>query len=241
MEDVDQPNRIKLSRMRQRIGSHMTRSVATSPHVGMAVDVDFSSVERARVELRAEWRVREGHGLSYLPFVAHALCQSLREFPHLNATVDGDALVVHPSVHLGIAVDLDFEGLIVPVVRDADARTVPELAREIARLSSAARDGSLRVDDVSGGTYTVSNPGPYGTAFTIPIINQPQVAIMSTDGVRPTPWVDPADIEVPVVRPIGRLLQSFDHRAVDGAYSAAFLDHVRVLLESTDWLEDQGW
>lgn len=219
----------------------MVQSVATSPHVGMAVDVDFSSVERARTALRDEWRVREGHGLSYLPFIAHAICQGLRDFPHLNAMIDGGELVVFSSVHLGIAVDLDFEGLIVPVVRDADAQTVPSLSRNIASLSSAARSGGLRVDDVSGGTYTVSNPGPYGTAFTIPIINQPQVAIMSTDGIRPTPWVDPADVETPVVRPIGRLTQSFDHRAVDGAYSAAFLDRVRVVLETTDWLDGQGW
>lgn len=241
LPDTGAEDGIELSRMRKTIGSHMVQSLATSPHVGMGVEVDFSAVDRAREKLRTAWRAREGFGLSYLPFIAHAICRGLGEFPHLNATIDGDRLVVHPAVNLGIAVDLDFEGLIVPVVHNAGAYSVASLAREIARLAAAAREGGLRIDDVSGGTYTVSNPGPFGTAFTIPIINQPQVAIMSTDGVRPRPWVDAAHPGTPVVRPIGQLIQSFDHRAVDGAYSAAFLDHVRTVIESTDWLAQNDW
>lgn len=235
-ESVGDVERIPFTSMRRRIAEHMVASKATSPHVGMGIEIDYHEVDRARLAARNEWRVREGFGLSYLPFVARAVCLALAEYPRLNAEVDGDGLVVHRGVHLGIAVDLDFEGLIVPVVKDAHQRTVSELAREIARLSGLARDRKLTLDDVSGGTYTISNPGPFGTAFTIPIINQPQVAILSTDGVRRRPAaVAGDDGEEIVVRPVGLAIQSFDHRAVDGAYSASFLDRLREVVETTDW------
>lgn len=228
--------RVPFSSIRRRIAKHMVASVGTSPHVGMGVEVDYHAIEEVREERREAWRAREGTGLSYLPFVARAVCLALADHPQLNASVDGDVLVINHRVHLGIAVDLDFEGLIVPVVRDAHERTVADLAREIARLAGLARARKLSLDDVSGGTYTISNPGPYGTVFTIPIINQPQVGILSTDGVRRRPWVVPGDAgDEVVVRPVGLLIQSFDHRAVDGAYSASFLDRLRTIIETTDW------
>ncbi len=232
-----QSERIPFSSIRRRIARHMVASVATSPHVGMGVEVDFTAVEAARRTHGDTWRAREGFGLSYLPFVAKATCGALATHPRLNASVDGDALVVHPRVHLGIAVDLDFEGLIVPVIHDADRRDVADLGREIHRLSTLARERKLSVDDVSGGTYTISNPGPFGTTFTIPILNQPQVGILSTDGVRRRPWVIESDGgEQIAVRPVGMVIQSFDHRAVDGAYSASFLRELRSILETTDWV-----
>ena len=167
------------------------------------------------------------------------MCQAIPEFPHVNASVRGDALVVHHRVHLGIAVDLDRQGLVVPVIKDAGGKTVRALAAEIHRLADRARSGQLTPDDVTEGTYTISNSGPYGTLITAPIIHQPQVAILSTDGVRKRPVVierAPADggdtIEI---RPVGVLAQCFDHRAFDGAYSAAFLRRVREILEQANF------
>lgn len=241
LEAEGDTERIPFSSIRRRIAKHMVMSKATSPHVGMGIEIDYHDVDAARVAERDAWRAREGIGLSYLPFVARAVCLALADYPHLNASVDGDSLVVHRRVHLGIAVDLDFEGLIVPVVHDAHERSVAELAREIARLSSLARERKLAVDDVSGGTYTISNPGPSGTTFTIPILNQPQVAILSTDGVRRRPWVvRDEQTEQIAIRPVGLVVQSFDHRAVDGAYSAAFLDRLRTIVENTDWRAELG-
>lgn len=227
---------IKLSLMRRRIGAHMSASAHESPHVGMGMEVDFQEVELARAAHGAAWKAKEGSSLSYLPFAAWAVCRALEEHPHLNAALSGDELIVHRGIHLGIAVDLNFEGLIVPVIRDAHDASVADLAREIARLSELARTGSLVPADVSGGTYTISNPGPFGTEFTIPILNQPQVGILSTDGVRKRPVVvsDGGEDKV-AIRPVGLMVQSFDHRAVDGAYSASFLRALRRCLASTDW------
>ncbi|TMQ11491.1 MAG: 2-oxo acid dehydrogenase subunit E2 [Deltaproteobacteria bacterium] len=223
---------VAMSRIRKRTAEHMLQSVATSPHVLQAVEVDFAAVERLRGAAGEAFRAREGFSLSYLPFVARAVCQAVPEFPHVNASVRGDALVVHHRVNLGIAVDLDREGLIVPVIKDAAHRTVRELAVEIHRLADRARRGALGPDDLTEGTYTISNSGTFGTLFTAPIILQPQVAILSTDGVRKRPWVvQGAAGDTIEIRPIGVLAQCFDHRAFDGAYSAAFLRRVRELLE----------
>jgi 2-oxoglutarate dehydrogenase E2 component (dihydrolipoamide succinyltransferase) len=215
----------------------MVSSKATSPHVAMAVEVDFSAVDQARRWWDAQLRAREGFGLSYLPFIAFGLCRAVEAFPYVNAQIDEGRLRVHHAVHLGIAVDLEFHGLVVPVVRNASEQSVAGLAREIRRLSSGARARKLSPDDVQGGTYTISNPGPNGTFFTTPIINQPQVAILSTDGVRKRAVViDEGGVDSIVARPTGLLIQSFDHRAFDGAYSAAFLDRLRTILEMTAWV-----
>jgi 2-oxoglutarate dehydrogenase E2 component (dihydrolipoamide succinyltransferase) len=230
---------VPMNRIRQLTAEHMVRSVAISPHVLQAVEVDFHAVERLRGAAGEAFRAREGFSLSYLPFVARAVCQAIPEFPHVNASVRGDALVVHHRVHLGIAVDLDRQGLVVPVVKDAAGKTVRALAVEIHRLADRARRGQLTPDDVTEGTYTISNSGPFGTLITAPIIHQPQVAILSTDGVRKRPVViersaaDGGDaIEI---RPVGVLAQCFDHRAFDGAYSAAFLRRVREILEQANF------
>ena len=157
----------------------------------------------------------------------------------MNASVGDDALIVHPRVHLGIAVDLDFEGLVVTVVRDADGMRLRALAREIHELSAVARSGSLAPDDVTGATFTLTNAGGYGTLLTAPIISQPQVAILSTDGVSPRPVAVPAgDGHGIAVHPVGNLSLSFDHRAFDGAYASAFLRRVVELLETRHWGEE---
>ncbi len=225
-----------LSRIRKQIARNMVRSKAISPHVLQAVEVDFQAVDAARAAHGEAWRAREGYTLSYLPFIAHAVCRAIAEFPHVNASIEDDDLIVHRRVHLGIAVDLGPGGLMAPVVRAADGLDVAALARGIRDVARRARAGAIAPDELSGGTYTLSNSGAFGTLITAPIINQPQVAILSTDGVRKKPVVieQPAGDAI-AIRPVGVLAQSFDHRAIDGAYSAGFLGRVREVLESTDW------
>jgi 2-oxoglutarate dehydrogenase E2 component (dihydrolipoamide succinyltransferase) len=228
---------IPFSATRKRTAEHMRRSLATSPHVLQAVEVDFHRIELARSAQGADWRAREGFSLTYLPFIAEAVCAALTEFPRINASIEGDVLVVHGEVNLGIAVDLNFEGLIVPVIRRAGQKMLPALAREIRDLAERARTQRLRPDDMTGGTYTLSNAGTFGTLITAPIIHQPQVAILSCDGVTKRPLVVAgASGDEIAIRPVGILAQSFDHRAFDGAYSAAFLRKVKERLEQRDWI-----
>lgn len=228
--------RIPLSRIRRQTAEHMLRSVATSPHVLQAVEVDYDGVDRARAARGAAWKAREGFTLTYLPFIGRAVCEAIAEYPLVNASIAGDEIIVHQRVHLGIAVDLGFEGLVVPVARNAQQLDVASLARELNRLAAAARSGALKPDEATGGTYTLSNSGSFGTYMTAAIINQPQVAILSVDGVRRKPVVvDGANGEAVAIRPVGVLAQSFDHRAFDGAYSAAFLRRVREIIETRDW------
>lgn len=224
--------RVPFSRVRRITAEHMVRSKATSAHVLQAVEVDFSAVERVRAREGDAFRAQHGHSLTYLPFVAHAVCAALREYPHLNARVDGDALDLYDAVQLAIAVDLGPGGLVAPVLRDAQRLSVRELALGIGELARRARAQQLRPEEYVGGTYTLSNSGSFGTLLTAPIINQPQVAILSTDGVRKRPVVVESESgDTIAIRPIGILAQSFDHRAVDGAYSAGFLARVRARLE----------
>ena len=231
--------RIPFDRIRRVTAEHMVSSKATSAHVMQAVEVDFSGVDRVRMPKRNDWKSRQGFSLTYLPFVARATCLALRDYPNVNSSVDGDALVLHPAVHLCIAVNLNFEGLVAPVIRNADSLTVAGLAHAIHDIGNRARKGTLDPDEYSGGTYTLSNNGSYGTLMTGAIINQPQVAILSVDAISKRPVV----VESPTgdaiaIRPVGILAQSFDHRALDGAYSAAFLQRVKGFLEEKDWSDE---
>jgi pyruvate dehydrogenase E2 component (dihydrolipoamide acetyltransferase) len=218
----------------------MVRSKATSPHALTAVEVDYGNVDRVRVPAKDEFRAAEGVALTYLPFISRALVDALREYPQLNASVGEDSLVLHHDVNLGYAVDLDFGGLMVPVVRNADAMRLRALARSVGDLAAKARATSLEPDDVLGGTFTITNLGSYGTTITFPVINQPQVAILSTDGVKKRPVVieQPDGTDAIVIRPTGWLALAWDHRAVDGAYAAAFLRRVKEILETRDWAQE---
>ena len=218
--------RLPLGPIRKRTAEQTALAWRSIPHVLQAVEVDFHAVESARV---AHGRSAE---LTYLPFVARAVCEAIASFPLVNASVDGDALVVHRRIHLGIAVDLGTNGLIVPVVKDAAAKSLPDLARAIQALAEKARAHKLKPDDVTEGTYTISNSGRFGTFLTAPIILPPQVAILSLDAVAKKPVVRGESI---AVRPVGVLAQSFDHRAFDGAYSAAFLHRLKEIVEGKDW------
>jgi 2-oxoglutarate dehydrogenase E2 component (dihydrolipoamide succinyltransferase) len=228
--------RVPLSRIRKRTAEQMALSWRTIPHVLQAVEVDFQAVELARTAHAAAWKIREGWSLTILPFVAHAVGAALGDFPALNSTFEGDSLLLHPRINLAVAVDLGEEGLIVPVVKDAHRKSLPELARAIHALVEKARGRQLAPDDMTEGTYTLSNSGSFGTLLTAPIINPPQVAILSIDGVARKPVaVEGNGGETIAVHPVGVLAQSFDHRALDGAYSAAFLRRLKSILETQDW------
>jgi 2-oxoglutarate dehydrogenase E2 component (dihydrolipoamide succinyltransferase) len=228
---------IKLSKIRQLTGSHMVASKATSPHAWSVVTVDYANVDVARGAVKDEWKATEGFSLTYLPFIARALIDALAEFPHLNASVGADELVVHRYIDLGIAVDLDYEGLLAPVVRSAETKRLRAIAREISDLANRARTRKLSPDEIQGGTFTITNNGSAGSVLTMPIINQPQVAIVSTDAIVRTPVAVelPDGTEAIVVHPVGHLAMSWDHRAFDGAYAARFLALVKEILETRDW------
>ena len=224
---------------RKRIADHMVRSKAASPHVLQAIEADFQTIDRLRERHAREWKEAEGFSLTYLPFVARAVCLILQEFPRLNASIDGDRLLIHRQVNLAIAVDINRENLVAPVIKRAGDLTVRQLARDIHRVSMLTRGNQLVPDDLTQGTYTISNSGSFGTFLTAPIINQPQVAILSMDGIRKKPAViETHDGDAVAIRPIGILAQSFDHRAVDGAYSASFLKRLRECIEGNHWSLD---
>ncbi|WP_426572659.1 dihydrolipoamide acetyltransferase family protein [Aquihabitans sp. McL0605] len=219
---------VPLSRARLATAEHLHRSVQTAAHALVVVEVDWGAVDA----------VRSGTGLSYLPFAARAVVDALRRFPHLNATFAGDRLVVHRRIHLGIAVDVADEALLVPVVRDAHELRLHALGEAVAEVADLARRHRLPGGALDGATFTLTNVGAYGTVLAAPIIDQPQVAILSTDGIAMRPVAVPDERGGGwgvAVRPVGNLSLSFDHRAVDGAYAAAFLADVRSTLQGRDW------
>jgi pyruvate dehydrogenase E2 component (dihydrolipoamide acetyltransferase) len=231
---------IPFSNIRRRTAEHMVRSKATSAHVLVAAEVDYSGVEKVRKAHRESFKAKEGFSLTYLPFIARAVIDALDDFPHVNASVGENELILHRRINLAIAVDMNFEGLIVPVVHDADQLRLPALARSMADLARRARSRELNADDISGGTFTITNPGPFGTFLTFPVINQPQVAILSTDGIRKRPVAVelPDGSDAVVVHPVGMLGLAFDHRAFDGAYASAFLAKLKEILETRDWSQE---
>ncbi|MEY3749317.1 MAG: hypothetical protein RLZZ449_1211 [Actinomycetota bacterium] len=228
---------IALSKIRRLTGAHMVMSKSVSPHSFTVVEVDYNNVDRTRLAVKEQWKATEGFSLTYLPFISRAVVDALVEFPHLNASIDGDNLVVHGYVDLGIAVDLDYQGLLVPVVRSADAKRLRAIAREINDLATRARGRKLSPDEIQGGTFTLSNNGSAGALITMPIINQPQVAILSTDIIVRKPVVVTAadGSESIAIHPMGHLSMSWDHRAFDGAYAGRFLARVKQILETQDW------
>jgi len=227
---------VPFNAVRKRVAENTAKSWHTAPHVLQVVEADFLRVEQARKLHGAEWKRREGFALTYLPFIVRAVSIALGKFPKLNASLQGDGLALHRRINIGIAVDLNFDGLLVPVIKDVPAKSLPQIAKEINDLAQRARSGKLRPDEMTEGTYTVTNNGAFGTVITAPIINQPQVAILSADGIRKKPVViEGADGDSIAIRPVGVLAQSFDHRAVDGSYSAAFLAEVKNAIETRNW------
>jgi 2-oxoglutarate dehydrogenase E2 component (dihydrolipoamide succinyltransferase) len=228
---------VALSKIRQVTGAHMVASMGTSATAFSVVEVDFANVDATRGRVKEGFKADEGFGLTYLPFIARAVVDALVDFPHMNASMGDKELIVHRYVDLGIAVDLDYQGLIVPVIRDAEGKRLRAISREINDLATRARSRRLGPDELSGGTFTITNNGSAGSVLTMPIINQPQVAILSTDAIVKKPVV----IEVPgygesiAIHPVGNLAMAWDHRAFDGAYAAGFLSRVKKILETRDW------
>ena len=223
--------------IRRRTGEHMVNSVATSPHALTVVEVDYENVEQVRRAHREAWRASEGFSLTYLPFIVVAVADALAQWPRLNASVEDGGLRIWRRRNVGVAVDLDYDGLIVPVLRDADSFSLRGVARTMNELAARARERRLTPDDISGGTFTISNNGSFGTYTTAAIINQPQVAVLSTDGVarRPVVVTDRFGNESIAVHSVGHLAMGWDHRAFDGSYAAGFLGHIRQMLEQHDW------
>jgi 2-oxoglutarate dehydrogenase E2 component (dihydrolipoamide succinyltransferase) len=220
---------VPMSVMRRKIAEHMSATVRIAPHAYAAYEVNFDRVARLREQKKAEYE-RAGVRLTYTAFIAKAVVDGLRAFPILNASVDGTNIVYKKDVNLGIAVALDW-GLIVPVIRNADEKNLLGLARAIQDLSDRARAKQLKPEDVQGGTFTITNPGIFGAAYGLPLINQPQVAILGVGAIEKRPIVIDDAL---AIRPTGILTLGFDHRLIDGADAGRFLAFLKERLEKFD-------
>ncbi len=225
---------VKLSRMRLITADLMVRSLKTSAHVWTSVEVDFEHVEQVRQRHREQFKKTEGMSLTYLPFIARVVCDALREFPAVNSSVDieNQTMTMHHYVNLGIAVDLSGQGLMAPVVKNADSLNIRGLARNIAAVAAGARARTLAAADMSGSTFTITNPGPFASYASAPVINQPNVAILSTDGIARRPVAVGDAIAIHHMSILGF---SYDHRAFDGSTASLFLRYIR------DAIQDRGW
>jgi 2-oxoglutarate dehydrogenase E2 component (dihydrolipoamide succinyltransferase) len=226
-----------MSAMRKGIAEHMRRSLDTSAHVTSAIEVDMSKVTAIRTKLKKEYQENYGVNPTYLIFVARAAAETLREYPWVNGEIRGDQIVTRGYVNLGFAVELqDGKGLIVPVVKNAETLNLLGLAKAVTDIAQRARDKKLLPDEVQGGTFTITNPGGYGTFHGTPVISQPQAAILGTYAVVKRPWVVQDDLgqDVIAIRPIMNLTLTYDHRLVDGALAGRFLRDLREKLETWD-------
>jgi pyruvate dehydrogenase E2 component (dihydrolipoamide acetyltransferase) len=226
-----------MTAMRRGIAEHMRRSLDTSAHVTSAIEVDMSKVVLIREGIKREWQKTYGVNPTYLAFVARAAVDTLREYPWVNGEIRGDQIVTRPFVNLGFAVELtDGKGLIVPVVRNAETLNLLGMAKAIADMAKRAREKQLLPDDVIGGTFTITNPGGYGTFHGTPIISQPQAGILGTYAVVKRPWVVQDEIgqDVIAIRPIMNVTLTYDHRLVDGAYAGRFLRDLHERLQTWD-------
>ncbi|MGQ0615779.1 MAG: dihydrolipoamide acetyltransferase family protein [Acidimicrobiia bacterium] len=230
----DRSEVVGMSRIRVLIAENMSRSMQISPHVWTSVEVDLENVEQVRQKHKDRFREQEGAGLSYLIFISRVVADGLRRFPALNSSVDLETKTqtFHHYVNLGIAVDLDEQGLIVPVVKDADSLNLRGLAKAITAKAKAARARSLGADEISGSTFTITNPGPMGDYASAPIINQPNVAILSTNQVARRPTVVGEFVAIHHMTILGL---SYDHRALDGVTASKFMMYVRDALQDRDW------
>ena len=222
--------------MRRAVMEHMRRSVDTAAHVTSAIEVDFARVVALRQKLKPEF-AKQGVNLTYLAFIARAAVDTLKDYPYINGEIRGQSIVTRPNVNLGIAVALDDgKGLIVPVIRNAGDLNLLGTARGIQDIAERARTKKLLPDDVQGGTFTITNPGSFGTFHGTPIINQPQSAILGTYALVKRPWVvqDELGYDVIAIRPIMNLTLTYDHRLVDGAYAGLYLRDLRARLETWD-------
>jgi pyruvate dehydrogenase E2 component (dihydrolipoamide acetyltransferase) len=226
-----------ITAMRRGIAEHMRRSLDTSAHVTSAIEVDMSKVSAIRAKLKQEYQQNYGVNPTYLIFVARAATDTLREYPWINGELRGEQIVTRSYVNLGFAVELqDGKGLIVPVVKNAETLNLLGMAKAVTDIAQRARDKKLLPDEVQGGTFTITNPGGYGTFHGTPVISQPQAGILGTYAVVKRPWVIQDDLgqDVIAIRPIMNLTLTYDHRLVDGALAGRFLRDLRDKLETWD-------
>ena len=232
----------EISRLRRRIAENMVMSKQTSAHVMTSVEVDYENVEILRSKHKKSFKEENGFSLTYLPFISLATIYALREYPVVNSSFDLDKNIhsFHSNINLGIAVDLNQEGLLVGTLREADSFSLKGLARKISDTSSKLREGSYDLDDVSGSTFTISNNGSFNSFLTSPIINQPNVAILSTESVKKRPVVIEAQdgTDSIAIRHTGMLSLTWDHRAFDGSVALLFLNSIREKLENSDWSQE---
>ncbi len=221
---------IEMDHVRKSIARHMVQSKQTSAHVSLYAEVDMRNISLIRDRHKKAFKQREGYSLTYMPFIAEATIRALKEFPMVNASIDGEKILVKHFVNLGIAVAVDY-GLIVPNIFNADERNLLGLARAINDIAVRARDKKLKPDEISNGTFSISNFGVYGTTIGFPIINQPQVAILGVGAIKKRPVVIDDAI---AIRPILYLSLTIDHRLIDGAMGARFLQRIGQLLEEYD-------
>ncbi|MBV8364974.1 MAG: 2-oxo acid dehydrogenase subunit E2 [Candidatus Eremiobacteraeota bacterium] len=219
---------IRLSQMRKTIAERMVLSKTTIPHAWSMVEADVTNVVRWRAREKDAFKAREGVNLTYLPIVIQAVCAAIREYPMVNATWAGDSIIQRKHINVGVAVDIE-EGLIVPVIKDADRYSLAGLATTINELAARARSRKLTMDDLTDGTITVDNTGSLGSIASVPIINPPQAAIVTTEAIVRRPWVVDDAI---AIRDIMNLCLSLDHRVLDGAVASHFLQAVKKRLES---------
>ena len=230
-----------MTAMRRGIAEHMRRSLDTAAHVTSAIEIDFSRIVAVRDRLKKEYQAAYGVNPTYLAFVAKASVETLRDYPYVNAEMRGDSIVTRNFVNLGIAVELaEGKGLIVPVIRNAEGLNLLGLARGIAEIAAKARNKQLVPDDVQGGTFTITNPGGYGTFHGTPVINQPQSAILGTYALVKRPWVitDESGNDAIAIKPLMNITLTYDHRLVDGALAGRFLRDLRGRLEG--WEGEEG-
>jgi 2-oxoglutarate dehydrogenase E2 component (dihydrolipoamide succinyltransferase) len=225
---------VALSRIRLVTAERMLASRQTSPHVWTSIEVDLERIEQIRQQHKAQFRKEEDASLTYLPFIARATCDALRAFPAVNSSVDmaSKSMTFHRYVNLAIAVDLDEQGLMAPVIKDADTLNLRGLARAIKAVADRAKARQLGADDLSGSTFTITNPGPLASYASAAVINQPNVAIMSTEGVARRPAVVGDAIAIHHMCILGL---SYDHRAFDGVTASRFLLYVRDALQDRNW------
>ena len=233
---------VELDRIRVRTAENMIKAKQTAAHVWTSVEVDYERVERVRQARKEGFKAEEGFSLTYLPFIARATIDALKAFPVVNSSfqLEEKKAVFHKNVDLGIAVDLDQQGLVVARVRNADGLRLVGIARSIRELADRARSRKLDVDDLTGSTFTITNPGPFGSFMSAPIINVPNVAILSTETVvkRPTVVTDSDGQDMIAIRHIGYLGLTWDHRAFDGSTAVLFLQRIKQNLENWDWEQE---
>src|SRR5205807_6153049 len=228
---------VPMSHIRKAIAKHMLASVRTSARAWNLVEVNMENVARLRERAKGAFKAREGFSLTYMPFIARAVCEALLAFPDVNGELRDEEIVLKRYVNLGIAVAYE-DGLIVPVVRGADEMNMVGLARSIQDVATRARSKKLKPDEVHGGTFTITNPGPFGSIISVPIINPSQTAILALDAVEKRPVVIDDAI---AIRHMVYLSMSWDHRVIDGATAAQFLGRLKRNLETWDFTpEVQG-